>query len=89
MKQHVLYGIMAFISPCSFWLTDIYVYQYEGWGQWAAAPIMLIPLFLSLMTTLVGIILIIFRIRKKEPPWTMVGLSLVAISPWIYTLILR
>ena len=89
MKQNVLYGIMAFISPCSFLLTDIYVDQYEGWGQWAAASILLIPLFLSLMATLVGIILIFFRIRKEEPPWTMVGLSLVAISPWFYTLIRR
>lgn len=32
----------------------IYVEQFEGWGQWAAAPMLLLPMPVSLFITLMG-----------------------------------
>lgn len=87
VKQLLIYGIMACISPVSFWIADNYVDRYEGWGQWAAAPILLVPLLFALAVTTSGIITIIIKLRKNESPLTMIALTLMAASPIIYTLI--
>ncbi len=34
---------------------DAYVSRFEGWGQWAAAPILLIPLFASAAFSILGL----------------------------------
>ena len=42
-----------------FFLTLVYVRGFDGWGAWAAAPILLIPVFVSIALGFVGIILIV------------------------------
>ena len=64
-----------------FWLVGIYVDQYEGWGQWAAAPVLLIPILFSLLMGILGVVLIVQARKQKTPVanlWfsTMMGASL-------------
>lgn len=42
--------------PLLLWIgLDAYVSRFEGWGQWAAAPILLIPLFASAAFSIFGL----------------------------------
>ena len=42
--------------PLLLWIVlDVYVSRFEGWGQWAAAPILLIPLFASAAFSIFGL----------------------------------
>lgn len=34
---------------------QIYAQQFEGWGRWAAAPLFLVPLILSVILVAIGI----------------------------------
>jgi hypothetical protein len=87
VKHSLVYGIMSFASPVSFWLADRYVDQYDGWGQWAAAPTLLIPLLFALGVTLAGVVSTFVLVRKNASPLAMITLTLVAATPIIYTLI--
>ncbi len=69
-----------------FWGLSIYVNQYEGWGQWAAGPMLLIPILLSLLMTVMGLVLIV-RARKLKAPVANLWLStLMAGSVGLYIL---
>ena len=69
-----------------FWGLSIYVNQYEGWGQWAAGPMLLIPILLSLLMTVMGLVLIV-RARKQKAPVANLWLStLMAGSVGLYIL---
>ena len=64
-----------------FWGLSIYVNQYEGWGQWAAAPILFIPILLSFLMGVWGVVLIRQARKLKMPTanlWfsTLTGASL-------------
>ena len=87
MKKQIIYGIMALVSPAAFWATDLYVGRYDGWGQWAAAPILLVPLGYSLIVSIYGCGLIYSSLRKGDIDFSWPLLTLVALSPWIYTLL--
>ena len=70
-----------------FWGLSVYVNQYEGWGQWAAAPILLIPIFLSLAMGVMGVVLIL-QARKQKKSTSNLWLSTVmASSLFLYFLI--
>ena len=69
-----------------FWGLSIYVNQYEGWGQWAAGPMLLIPILLSLLMAVMGVVLIV-RARKQKAPVANLWLStLMAGSVGLYIL---
>ena len=45
--------------PVACWIaSEVYVSQFEGWGQWAAAPILLLPFFLSIIVAISGLLII-------------------------------
>ena len=63
---------MAFIRfacwiPGLLWIgLDVYVNRFEGWGQWAAAPILLIPLLASAVFILIGLTVVWSRYRRQR-----------------------
>ncbi len=70
-----------------FWGLSIYVNQYEGWGQWAAGTILLIPVLLSLLMVVMGVVLIV-QARKQKAPVANLWLStLMAGSVGLYILV--
>ncbi len=70
----------------TFWGLSIYVNQFEGWGQWAAGPMLLIPILLSLVMAVIGLVLIV-RARKQKAPVSNLWLStLMAGSLGLYIL---
>jgi hypothetical protein len=49
------YCILSWI-PLVLWIaTEVYVSRFDGWGQWAAAPLLLAPLILSALFLLTGL----------------------------------
>ncbi|MDJ0817765.1 MAG: hypothetical protein QNJ58_16255 [Desulfobacterales bacterium] len=52
--------------PIVLWLVlNAYVTQFDGWGRWAAAPVLLIPLFASAAFSLFGAASVLSHYSKK------------------------
>lgn len=49
-----LYRALSWLPLAALLAGFAYVGRYEGWGRWAAAPLLLIPVFLSAFMTLFG-----------------------------------
>ena len=62
--------IYIWTSPLSlliFWGINIYLRQFEGWGQWAGGMLLLGPVLLSLVMAVIGVVLIVQARKKSEP----------------------
>ena len=70
-----------------FWGLSIYVNQYEGWGQWAAGIILLIPVLLSLVMGVMGVVLIVCAKKKQEPVANLWVSTAMAASVFLYFLV--
>lgn len=72
--------------PAALWaLTLLYIRPYDGWGAWAAAPLLLPSFILSAVWGIVGLGLIIAaasRDRRLDPP--LVAATLLSGSVVIY-----
>ena len=62
-----LYIVIAWIPFALLLGVQFYTHQFEGWGQWSAAPLFLLPVVLSLALTVMGIA-ICFRIALERRP---------------------
>lgn len=52
-------GIFCGVSwiPLATWIAaEVYVSGFDGWGQWAAAPILVVPFVLSIALALTGLV---------------------------------
>jgi hypothetical protein len=56
MKPRWFYAI-AWLPLVVLLGVQLYARQFEGWGQWAIAPLFLLPVILSVVLFLVGIAL--------------------------------
>jgi len=83
-----LFAVAAGISPLWWGLANLAVSRYEGWGQWAAAPLLLLPLGYSLLVGLAGIARGVRLHRRDEPLLPTLVFTLIALLPWLL-LILR
>ncbi|MBT8488051.1 MAG: hypothetical protein KJO65_04385, partial [Gemmatimonadetes bacterium] len=71
----------------TWYLTSVYLRQYDGWGAWAAAPLLLPAVFLSLGLGLAGGIGVAVDYRRtKKLDLPLAGASLVAASVLLYLL---
>ena len=53
--------------PLLLWIgLDAYVSRFEGWGQWAAAPILLIPLFASAAFSIFGLAGVLLSYHRRR-----------------------
>ena len=69
-----------------FWGVSAYVNQYEGWGQWASGIVLLLPVLLSLLMALMGVVLIVQARKQKAPVANLWFSTLMAGSIVLYIL---
>jgi len=55
-KRFDLFTFLAFIPTASFVVLWVYVQGFDGWGRWGAAPLLLVPVLLSLPITIAGVL---------------------------------
>jgi len=82
-----LYPLAAGIAPLWWGLGSLAVSRSEGWGQWAAASLLVLPLGYSLLVGLAGIALCIRAGRGGQPLYRDVAFTLVAFLPWLLVLL--
>jgi len=86
MKNPV-FAVLAVISPIWTSAAQVAVGRYEGWGQWAAAPLLLFPLLYGAAIGLGGLVLLYGAWRRREPVIWWLAWSVVAIYPvWLVLL---
>jgi hypothetical protein len=49
-----LFALLAFMPAASLVVVWMYVQGFDGWGRWGAAPLLLVPVLVSLPLTLAG-----------------------------------
>ncbi len=59
-------------------VTEVYVRQFDGWGAWAAAPVLLVPGIISLAIVLLGLFECAAEIRagklsQAAPLYTLIA----------------
>jgi hypothetical protein len=61
----------------AFVAANLYVDEFEGWGQWAAAPVLLGPVLLSAVFVVIGTGLVLReQPRRGVQPFTWAALAL-------------
>lgn len=48
------FTILAIIPTASLVILRVYVQGFDGWGRWGAAPLLLLPVLVSLPITIAG-----------------------------------
>ncbi len=84
MVRSRFFELLAWLPAAVLVGLKIYVAQFEGWGAWAAAPLFLIPLALSLVIGLVGVVLYVRKPAEKRKELSSIGLMLLPWGPIIY-----
>ena len=82
-----IYFILSPLPLVLIGLISIYVRQFEGWGAWAAAPMLIPPFILSFIMGLWGILLIRQAKRKNAPEGKLMLAALLAGSLAIWAII--
>ncbi len=56
------FRLLAWVPAVTWVAMWSYVSRFEGWGRWGAAPLLLVPVVLSLPITIVGLL----RLRSER-----------------------
>jgi hypothetical protein len=79
----------VFLATC--WLPPVllggllrYVQHFEGWGQWAAAPVLLLPVVVSIPITATGVALILGARRPWPVTVVVVAATVFAAVPLLW-----
>lgn len=56
----------CWLPPAAWLATWLYVRRFDGWGAWAAAPLFLPALLLSVIMGLAGLILLVTGLRRTH-----------------------
>jgi len=81
------FAVMALISPLWSSMAQLAISRYEGWGRWAAAPLLVLPLLYGLLIGTTGLALLYTARRNREPIGWWLGWCLVAFYPvWLVLL---
>ncbi len=83
-----LYLLVSPLPILGYLAASAYVNRFEGWGAWAAAPILLVPLALSLALGLLGIFLS-FRSRHDRAAFLKLGLATLLAASVVVVVALR
>ena len=80
----------------SFWIPvasligiELYVGNFDGWGAWAAAPLFLVPLVLSVAVAGAGATRCVLELRSGSPRPSSVVFTVVAALPIFWLLVRR
>ena len=65
---------------------QFYAGQFEGWGRWAAAPLFLVPVILSVILIAVGVSICRRESRAGRPLGLVASATLAAAIPMLWFL---
>ncbi len=84
MKFSKWYVAFSWVPIVSFGIATIYVKSFDGWGAWAAARVLILPVLLSAVFGAVGIFVIICASRGGRVPARLILSTLLSgcISLW-------
>ena len=78
--------LAALPSPLGYAWASVEVSHYEGWGQWAAAPLLLVPLGYGALLAL-GAATAAWCARRAGRPNRLAWLAvMIALLPWLHVL---
>ena len=63
-----------------------YVSRFDGWGAWAAAPLLLVPPALSVLVTGIGVLRLLAIRREGRPGAIALALTAIAAIPMLWFL---
>ncbi len=69
--------------------TEVYVSNFDGMGAWAAAPLFLLPMFLSLVITAAGVLQGALEWRQGTARASTAVFTVVALVPLLWLLVRR
>ena len=84
-----IYAWLFWIPLASLIATEVYVSNFDGMGAWAAAPLFLLPLFLSIVISGAGLMRCLLGLRRGTLPIVGVLLTAVAAAPLLWLLVRR
>lgn len=80
---------LFWIPLASLLATEAYVSNFDGMGAWAAAPLFLVPLFLSLVIAGAGSVQCVLELRQGASRAPTTVFTLVAALPVLWLLVRR
>ena len=80
---------LCWMPLLSLLATEAYVSNFDGMGAWAAAPLFLVPLFLSLVIAGAGSVQCIFELRQRSFHTSTAVFTVVAVFPTLWLLVRR
>ena len=80
---------LSWIPLASLLATEAYVSNFDGMGAWAAAPLFLLPLFLSLVIATAGSVHCAIEWRRGAGRLSTIVLTVVALLPLLWLLVRR
>ena len=84
-----VFGWLFWIPLASLLATEAYVSNFDGMGAWAAAPLFLVPVFLSLVIAGGGIVQCVLEARRASSRLSSLVFTLVAAAPLLWLLVRR
>jgi hypothetical protein len=75
---------LCWLPLASLLAVEVYVRGFDGWGAWAAAPLLLVPGLISLALVVAGLISSIAAMRRATPCGTTLLCTFVASLPMIW-----
>ena len=75
------------LPQLSFWALWFYTETFDGWGQWAAGPMLIPPIFLSLVMLITGAGFVVHSRKMNESGAGLIIATLVAGSLALWVLV--
>lgn len=82
-------GWLFWLPLASLLATEVYVSNFDGMGAWAAAPLFLLPLFLSLVIGGAGLVQCGLELRRGMGRSSTVAFTVLAALPCVWLLLRR
>ncbi len=89
MSSHasrLAWPLAALPSPLGYAWASVEVSRYDGWGQWAAAPLLLAPLGYGLLVGLLAAGAAVAAARARRPYGAALLGATLALAPWFLVL---
>ena len=68
----------------SMFVMEMYVRNFDGWGAWASAPLLLVPAVVSLVIVILGLVEMVIAIRAGRLNLATLLLTLIAGLPILW-----
>ncbi len=78
--------LAALPSPLGYAWASVEVSRYDGWGQWAAAPMLLVPLGYGALLALAAAIAAFCAWRTRRSFGMALLAVVIALVPWLHVL---